>query len=145
MLEPSCSAARMWRSMLAAGAPSVGRALGVTFGSAAASAGGSHSWVTATTRSPAPAADRISVALGRRPGNVLEMGGRAADHRAEADDGVATAALGKLARCDRDLEGAGDPDDGDVRRRRAVPHQRVDSALEQTLRHDVVEASHHDA
>ena len=66
MLDPSWRAAWMWRSMSPGAAPSMSTAFAVTRGRCRAAAGWSHSWVTPTTRSPAPIAKRISVALGRR-------------------------------------------------------------------------------
>src|SRR6202035_1623812 len=94
MLDPSCLARWMWRSMTADGCARWSSTLAVTAGSARAAGGWSHSWVTATTSSPAPMAKSSSVALGssettRRGAAVRKLLGRcAAPGRARLADGA---------------------------------------------------------
>src|SRR5207302_1626149 len=77
--------------------------------------------------------------------HVIEVRRFAADHRAQADDRIDAAMFGELACCDRNLEAARNPDERDAILARAMPQQRVDRAVDQTLRHDFVEAPGDDA
>lgn len=81
---------------------------------------------------------------GRFAGDVIEMGGVAAEDAAEADDGVGGAASGDATRRGGEFEGAGDPDDVDRLRGDPVPPERIEAAFEKGLRDVLVEAADDD-
>src|SRR5205807_7562999 len=75
MLLPAWRARAMWVWISRLAPSRWGIMLRVTTGSPRAASGKSHSWVTATSRSPRPSAKTISVALGRS--EQMRMAGRA--------------------------------------------------------------------
>src|SRR5262249_19612372 len=82
--------------------------------------------------------------VGGDAADVVVVVGLAADHRPEADDRVDVQPRDREARRLRELDRAGHLDDGDVAVGDAVRAQRLERALEEARRDEVVEAAAHD-
>ena len=80
--------------------------------------------------------------LGALAGDVLEMRGATADHRAQGDDGIVVPARRQASGHQRHLEGARHPHDLQVAPLGPVTHQAVDGTREQAVDHEAVEARH---
>lgn len=72
------------------------------------------------------------------------MRGTATDHRAQGDDGIEAPGLGKLARGERQLEGAGHAEGLDILFRHSLAFEGALCAPQQALGNLPVPACHHD-
>ncbi len=82
-------------------------------------------------------------AFGVFAGDVIEVRGIAADDATEGDDGVAVTAAGEFAGEDGHFPSAGDTIDREVVLREAGAAEGIESAFEETVCDQAVEAAHH--
>src|SRR3990172_3591343 len=83
-------------------------------------------------------------AVGRLLGDVVEVRGLAADHRAQADHGGVPTAGGQALRHERKLERPGDPREVEVVVPRALRAEALERSLDHLAHDDLVEARRDD-